>query len=157
MDRRRHEERLENHFSAGEVIIPAKELRCRRPHRRRTRRRLKTGAHRSPRRHAGVRGREAPAPAATGSPSAAATAPAPSSAAPDKLDARYFNPNPIHVSRAETATRDGKLFMAMELRDQGYPGNFYALVSDPGSDSLSGVYNHLGLNQQFEVAFPPAP
>ena len=70
-----------------------------------------------------------------------------------KLDARYFNPGPIHVSRAETATQDGKLLMALELQDKNYPGNFYALMYDPGSDSLSGVYNHLGLNQQYEVAF----
>jgi hypothetical protein len=81
--------------------------------------------------------------------------------APDgKIDARYFNPNPIHVSRAETATQDGKRLMALELRDKGYPGNFYALAYDPGSDSLLGVYNHLGLNQQFEVSFSrisPAP
>ena len=43
--------------------------------------------------------------------------------------------------------------MALELQDKNYPGNFYALMYDPGSDSLSGVYNHLGLNQQYEVAF----
>src|SRR5262245_66442116 len=70
-----------------------------------------------------------------------------------KLDARYFNPGPIHVSRAETATQDGKLLMALELTDKNYPGNFYALVYDPGSDALVGVYNHLGINQQFEVVF----
>ena len=70
-----------------------------------------------------------------------------------KLDARYFNPGPIHVSRAETATQDGKLLMALELQDKNYPGNFYALIYDPGSDSLSGIYNHLGLNRQFDVAF----
>jgi hypothetical protein len=70
-----------------------------------------------------------------------------------KLDARYFNPGPIRVSRAETATQGGKLLMALELTDKNYPGNFYALMYDPGSDSLSGVYNHLGLNQQYEVTF----
>ena len=134
------------------------------------------------------RGREAPAAAPAATPSSApATAPAPASAAPTadklvgrwlrsdanytieiasvgpdgKLDARYLNPSgPIHVSRAETATQDGKLLMAIELTDKNYPGNFYALVYDPGSDSLAGVYNHLGLNQQFEVTFSrvaPAP
>jgi hypothetical protein len=70
-----------------------------------------------------------------------------------KLGARYFNPNPIHLSRAETATQNGKRLIAVELRDEGYPGNFYTLVYDPGSDSLLGVYNHLGIQQQFEVAF----
>ena len=77
------------------------------------------------------------------------------SVGPDgKLDARYLNPNgPIHVSRAESATQNGKLIMGLELTDKNYPGNFYALAYDPGSDSLSGIYNHLGLNQQFEVTF----
>jgi uncharacterized protein (DUF2147 family) len=139
---------------------------------------------------AACRGREAPAAAAAASTptaaSAPATAPAPASAAPapdkligrwlradanytieiagvgadGKLDARYLNPQPIHVSRAEAKTVDGKLLLGIELQDRNYPGNFYALVYDPGSDSLSGVYNHLGLNQQFEVAFSrvsPAP
>jgi uncharacterized protein (DUF2147 family) len=77
-----------------------------------------------------------------------------------KLDVRYFNPNPIHVSRAETRTADGKRLVFVELQDRGYPGNFYALIYDPGSDSLTGVYNHLGQQQQYEVAFSriePAP
>ena len=128
------------------------------------------------------RGRESPAPAASAAPTAApAVAEAPpaeklvgrwlrsdadytieiASVGPDgKLDVRYFNPGPIHVSRAETATQDGKRLMALELTDKNYPGNFYALMYDPGSDSLSGVYNHLGLNQQYEVTFSrvsPAP
>ena len=113
----------------------------------------------------------APAPAATAAPQAAEAASADkligrwlrsdadytieiAGIGPDgKLDARYFNPGPIHVSRAETATQDGKLLMALELQDKNYPGNFYALMYDPGSDSLSGIYNHLGLNQQYQVAF----
>jgi hypothetical protein len=128
----------------------------------------------------GCRAREAtPAVDSARAPQGTPTAPAPASAAPTadklvgrwlrsdadytieiasvgpdgKLDARYFNPNPIRVSRAETAAQDGKRLMALELQDRGYPGNFYALVYDPGSDSLLGVYNHLGLNQQFEVSF----
>ena len=70
-----------------------------------------------------------------------------------KLDARYLNPNPIHVSRAESRIQDGKLLMGLELQDKNYPGTFYALIYDPVSDSLSGIYNHLGLNQQYDVAF----
>jgi hypothetical protein len=70
-----------------------------------------------------------------------------------KLEARYLNPNPIHVERAEWRVDEGLLKMLLVLQDRGYPGSFYALRYDPGSDSLSGVYHHLGLNQQFEVAF----
>ena len=127
------------------------------------------------------RGREAPTPAASSAtpPSAPATAPAPASAvpAPDKLigrwarsdsnytieivsvapdgklDVRYLNPNPIHVNRAEAVVAHGALNVLVELQDRNYPGNYYTLTYDPGSDSLSGVYNHLGLNQQFEVVF----
>ena len=70
-----------------------------------------------------------------------------------KLDVRYLNPNPIHVSRAQSGSVDGALRVVVELQDKGYPGSFYTLTYDPGSDSLSGIYHHLGLNQQFEVAF----
>ena len=117
--------------------------------------------------------------APTASASAPATAPAPASAAPTpdkligrwsrsdaaytieiagvapdgKLDVRYLNPNPIHVSRAEAVVAHDALNVLVELQDKNYPGNYYMLTYDPGSDSLSGVYNHLGLNQQFEVVF----
>jgi uncharacterized protein (DUF2147 family) len=70
-----------------------------------------------------------------------------------KLDARYLNPGPIHVSRAESAMAGGALRVLVELQDRGYPGSYYTLTYDPGSDSLTGIYHHLGLNQQFEVAF----
>ena len=134
----------------------------------------------------GCRAREAPVGAAaspTAAPVAAApaTAPAPSpdrlvgrwlrsdadytieiaSVAPSgKLDARYLNPGPIHVERAESGMVDGLLRVFLELQDRGYPGSYYTLTYDPGSDSLSGVYHHLGVNQNFDVAFsriPPAP
>jgi len=77
-----------------------------------------------------------------------------------KLDARYLNPGPIHVERAESGMVDGLLRVFLELQDRGYPGSYYTLTYDPGSDSLSGVYHHLGVNQNFDVAFsriPPAP
>src|SRR5262245_22025934 len=70
-----------------------------------------------------------------------------------KLDAQYLNPNPIHVSKAEWRAYAGNLLVLVELTDRNYPGNFYTLTYDPGSDSLSGVYHHLGLNQELEVAF----
>jgi len=83
------------------------------------------------------------------------------SVAPEgKLDARYLNPGPIHVERAESGMVDGLLRVFLELQDRGYPGSYYTLTYDPGSDSLSGVYHHLGVNQNFDVAFSrisPAP
>ena len=78
-------------------------------------------------------------------------------ATPDgKLDAQYLNPNPIHVSKAEWRGYAGKLLVLLELTDRNYPGNFYTLTYDPGSDSLSGIYHHLGLNQEIEVSFSRA-
>ncbi len=78
-------------------------------------------------------------------------------ATPDgKLDAQYLNPNPIHVSKAEWRAYAGKLLVLLELTDRNYPGNFYTLTYDPGSDSLSGIYHHLGLNQELEVSFSRA-
>jgi len=69
------------------------------------------------------------------------------------LEVTYANPQPIHVSRAEWTVKDGRVMMAIELTDLNYPGNYYTLAFDPGSDSLTGVYNHLGLKQSFDVAF----
>jgi hypothetical protein len=77
------------------------------------------------------------------------------------LRARYLNPAPINVSRAEWQLKDGRLRMTVELRDELYPGSNYELTYDPGSDALYGVYHHLGVKQDFEVSFyrqgAPAP
>ncbi len=69
------------------------------------------------------------------------------------LEASYSNPQPIHVSRAQWKVNGGKLMLAIELTDVNYPGNYYTLAHDPGSDSLAGVYNHLGVKQSYDVAF----
>jgi len=75
-------------------------------------------------------------------------------ASPDgEVEARYFNPKPIHVSRAVWKTDGQKVVLFVEMQDQGYPGNYYELAYDPGSDALVGRYNHLGLNETFDVAF----
>jgi hypothetical protein len=70
-----------------------------------------------------------------------------------KMDAGYFNPRPINVSRAE-ASREGtttKVFI--ELRDTNYPGSTYTLTYDPQSDQLKGVYFQAALQQSFDVVF----
>ena len=46
-----------------------------------------------------------------------------------------------------------KVEFFVELRDTGYPGSYYTLIYDSESNRLVGVYNHLGLNQKFEVYF----
>jgi hypothetical protein len=74
--------------------------------------------------------------------------------APDgKLDAAYFNPNPINVSKAAASYEVGLMKVYVELQDKGYPGNYYILRYDAGSDQLAGIYYHLGIGQQFDVIF----
>ncbi|HNV00281.1 MAG: hypothetical protein KA191_09755 [Verrucomicrobia bacterium] len=69
------------------------------------------------------------------------------------LEVAYLNPNPIHVSRAETE-EDGKtLRVFVELRDVNYPGCTYKLTYDPDKDQLTGIYFQAALNETFDVAF----
>ena len=70
-----------------------------------------------------------------------------------KLDATYANPSPIRVSKAEAKTESGKITVIVELRDEGYPGNYYTLTYDPAADQLAGVYHQLGQGQQYPVVF----
>jgi len=69
------------------------------------------------------------------------------------IDAAYFNPQPIHVARAE-ATRDGStLKVFVELQAPNYPGSTYSLAYDPGRDQLAGTYFQAALQQRFDVVF----
>jgi hypothetical protein len=70
-----------------------------------------------------------------------------------KMDAAYYNPRPINVSKAQ-ATREGaSLKVFIELRDAGYPGSTYALIYDPKTDRLGGVYYQAAVGQRFDVFF----
>lgn len=70
-----------------------------------------------------------------------------------KMDAAYFNPKPINVSKAQ-ATREGStLKVFVELRDTGYPGSTYTLIYDPKTDRLGGVYHQAAIGQRFDVLF----
>ena len=67
--------------------------------------------------------------------------------------AEYFNPRPIHVSRAVASEKNGALDLFVELRDQGYPGSTYTLRYNPEYDALVGVYFQALMRQSFDVAF----
>jgi hypothetical protein len=70
-----------------------------------------------------------------------------------KMDAAYFNPNPIKVSKAE-ATQEGEAIRVfIELQDTGYPGCTYTLTYDPQTDRLGGVYFQAAIQQKFDVIF----
>jgi len=70
-----------------------------------------------------------------------------------RIQAAYYNPNPINVSRAEAARTGAAVTVFLELRSPGYPGSTYTLIHDPKSDELKGIYHHAGLQQNFEVVF----
>jgi hypothetical protein len=70
-----------------------------------------------------------------------------------KLAARYLNPRPINVSKAQWLKSGARLQLLVEMQDQGYPGSNYELDYDAAHDTLFGTYHHLGLHQDFQVSF----
>lgn len=70
-----------------------------------------------------------------------------------KLQAAYFNPRPIHVSRAQVTQKEGEIQILIELRDAGYPGATYALRYNAKHDVLAGLYHQPAVGQTFDVAF----
>jgi hypothetical protein len=70
-----------------------------------------------------------------------------------RLDASYFNPRPINVSRAEVSQRGDEVRVFVELQDVGYPGSTYSLTYDPQRDVLQGTYFQAALRQAFDVIF----
>jgi len=70
-----------------------------------------------------------------------------------EMKARYFNPRPINVSRAEAFEKDGKAQMYLELRDENYPGSYYALAFNPANGALGGIYYQALLRETYEVEF----
>ena len=70
-----------------------------------------------------------------------------------KMEAAYFNPRPINVSRAEVSRKKGGLEVFVELRDTGYPGSTYTLTYNPQQDMMIGIYFQATMGQSFEVIF----
>jgi hypothetical protein len=69
-----------------------------------------------------------------------------------KLQAAYFNPRPIHVSRAQVTQKEGEKIL-VELRDAGYPGATYSLRYNAKHDVLVGLYHQPAVGQTFDVVF----
>jgi hypothetical protein len=69
------------------------------------------------------------------------------------VDAAYFNPKPIQVSKAEATGEGAATKVFIELRDAGYPGCTYTLAYDPQTDQLRGIYFQAALGQNFDVVF----
>ncbi len=70
-----------------------------------------------------------------------------------KMEAGYFNPRPINVSKAQATKESGKIKVFVELNDVGYPGSTYTLTYDSKQDVLRGVYYQAAMKQSFDVYF----
>ena len=70
-----------------------------------------------------------------------------------KLEAAYFNPRPISISKAEASRDESKIKVFVELRDENYPGCTYNLTYDSEKQLLQGVYFQAALQQSFDVVF----
>lgn len=73
------------------------------------------------------------------------------------LDAGYFNPKSIRVSRAVWMQGGGGFQVAVELNDVGYPGATYLLNYDATSDRLVGKYTQPAMQQSFDIEFVRQP
>ena len=70
-----------------------------------------------------------------------------------RVDASYFNPRPINVSRAEAVLKGKTARLFIELRDEGYPGSTYTLEYDSTNDALVGVYFQAVQQLSYNVIF----
>lgn len=73
------------------------------------------------------------------------------------LQAGYFNPKSINVSRAVWMQGGAGLQVAVELNDLGYPGATYLLTYDAQNDRLAGQYTQPQMQQTFDVEFMRQP
>lgn len=69
------------------------------------------------------------------------------------LDAAYFNPDPITVSRAAWVKSGERLQLFVELTGSGYNGSTYILHYHPERDRLIGEYRQAVQRQTYQVEF----
>jgi hypothetical protein len=70
-----------------------------------------------------------------------------------RLEAMYFNPNPLPFARAQAVKDGATLRASFELRAGGYGGSTYELTYEPSRDRLEGVYYQAVAKQRFDVYF----
>jgi len=70
-----------------------------------------------------------------------------------RVDAAYFNPRPIHVSRSNVSEEGGIIELFIELQGKGYPGSTYTLKYNPEHDVMVGIYFQAVIQQPFDVIF----
>ncbi|MBW1788434.1 MAG: hypothetical protein JRK53_17730 [Deltaproteobacteria bacterium] len=69
------------------------------------------------------------------------------------MDAGYFNPRPIHVSRAEASLKGDIPQVFIELQGKGYPGSTYTLLYNREQKVFVGTYYQAAMGRNFEVIF----
>jgi hypothetical protein len=70
-----------------------------------------------------------------------------------KMNAGYFNPKSINVSRAQWTNERGLLKIYIELRDQNYPGSNYTLFYMKEKNILAGEYYQAMERNKYKVEF----
>ncbi len=70
-----------------------------------------------------------------------------------KIDAAYFNPNPINVGNAKWIFKDNSFYISVELRDVNYPGSTYTLQYFPEKKELAGNYFQATQQTNYNVVF----
>lgn len=73
------------------------------------------------------------------------------------IEAGYFNPKAIRVSRAIWMQGPSGFQVVVELNDVGYPGATYVLTYHPQTDRLAGQYTQPAMQQSFDVEFVRQP
>lgn len=73
------------------------------------------------------------------------------------MEAAYFNPSPIHVSKAMAIKESSGTKVFVELRDEGYPGCTYSLNLDTSTTQLHGQYFQAAQQQTYDVVFAKLP
>jgi hypothetical protein len=70
-----------------------------------------------------------------------------------KMDAGYFNPNPINVGSSAWMISQGNILIEIVMRDANYPGSKYNLIYDRQNDLLRGNYFQAVQGINYDVVF----
>jgi len=70
-----------------------------------------------------------------------------------RLEAMYFNPNPLPFAKSLASREGATLRISLELQAGGYAGSTYELTYDPASDRLKGTYYQAVAQQKFDIYF----
>jgi hypothetical protein len=70
-----------------------------------------------------------------------------------ELKAAYYNPNSIHVERAEWKIIENRLMISIKLQDVNYPGSTYTLGYNLADNTLRGNYFQAVEKTNYEVYF----